>query len=212
MSDFYSVLGLKPGASDREIREAYRKLVMTRHPDRFNDPAERAEAERIFMGVTEAYNVLSKASLRNDYDKVRTESKPATDPVKDSEKLVAAALARVKNNDLFGAIQTLEQAVALNPSNLRAAFELGWCKAKNPRWRQDGIARMEAAIKADAMNADYPCRLGDVYREAGMKERAKALYDLALGRDPVHAKALEGKALLDDKPQGGAGLLGFLKR
>jgi molecular chaperone DnaJ len=66
MADYYDVLGVQRGASDDEIKGAYRKLAMRWHPDR-NDGAK--EAEEKFKELTEAYDVLRDPQKRAAYDR-----------------------------------------------------------------------------------------------------------------------------------------------
>jgi len=65
--DYYAVLGLKKGASEAEIKKAYRKLAMDYHPDRNQG---NKSAEEKFKGVSEAYAVLSDKKKRQEYDAV----------------------------------------------------------------------------------------------------------------------------------------------
>ncbi|HEX7326309.1 MAG TPA: J domain-containing protein [Rhodanobacteraceae bacterium] len=65
--DYYRTLGVKAGASDDEIKAAYRKLARKYHPDRNKEPG----AEDKFKSVSEAYEVLHDKQKRAAYDNVR---------------------------------------------------------------------------------------------------------------------------------------------
>ena len=64
--DYYEVLGLQKGASEDEIKKAFRKMAMKYHPDR--NPGDK-EAEEKFKEVNEAYGVLSDPDKKNKYDR-----------------------------------------------------------------------------------------------------------------------------------------------
>ena len=64
--DYYEVLGLQKGASDEEIKKAFRKMAMKYHPDRNPDDKE---AEQKFKEVNEAYGVLSDPDKKSKYDR-----------------------------------------------------------------------------------------------------------------------------------------------
>ncbi len=66
MADYYNTLGVARGASDAEIKVAYRKLAMTYHPDRNNGSKE---AEERFKTITEAYDVLRDPDKRALFDR-----------------------------------------------------------------------------------------------------------------------------------------------
>lgn len=64
--DYYEVLGLQKGASDDEIKKAYRQMAKKYHPDL--NPGN-AEAEAKFKECNEAYEVLSDADKKARYDR-----------------------------------------------------------------------------------------------------------------------------------------------
>ena len=66
--DYYSVLGVPQGATEKEITRAYRKLAKEYHPDA--NPGNR-EAEEKFKEVSAANDVLGDAAKRKEYDEVR---------------------------------------------------------------------------------------------------------------------------------------------
>jgi molecular chaperone DnaJ len=63
--DYYDILGLTKGASQAEIKKAYRKMAVKYHPDKNPDDAE---AENKFKKAAEAYEVLGNEEKRQKYD------------------------------------------------------------------------------------------------------------------------------------------------
>ncbi|XP_066587755.1 dnaJ protein homolog 1 [Prorops nasuta] len=63
--DYYKILNIAKGASDDEIKKAYRKLALKYHPDKNRS----AGAEEKFKEIAEAYEVLSDAKKKEIYDK-----------------------------------------------------------------------------------------------------------------------------------------------
>lgn len=110
--DLYQVLGVTRGASDQELKDAYRKLAWRWHPDRNpNDPA----AEEQFKLIQGAYAILSDQEKRAEYDRGRG---PRT-------------LADFRHTDFSGAAETDLSSV------LGAVFDPSRPKPPGPRtWRQ----------------------------------------------------------------------------
>ena len=63
--DYYESLGIHKGASDDEIKAAFRKLARQYHPD----VSKAADAEEKFKEINEAYGVLSDQQKRTQYDR-----------------------------------------------------------------------------------------------------------------------------------------------
>jgi curved DNA-binding protein CbpA len=59
--DHYAELGLSKGATQAEIKSAYRKLVIEHHPDKQGDPIK-------FRAVAEGYAILGDPARREAYD------------------------------------------------------------------------------------------------------------------------------------------------
>ena len=63
--DYYEVLGLDRGATEEEVKKAYRRQAVKYHPDK--NPGDKSAEER-FKEATEAYEVLKDPRKRQAYD------------------------------------------------------------------------------------------------------------------------------------------------
>lgn len=87
--NFYDVLGVTPDSSVSDVKSAYRKLARKYHPDVNKSP----ESIEIFKEISEAYEVLSDAGKRKQYDmlngfyrKPEKEEKKTSEPVNEDKK------------------------------------------------------------------------------------------------------------------------------
>lgn len=67
--DYYKILGVERNASEKEIRNAYRKLARKHHPD-LQPPEQKEKAEKEFKMINEAYEVLKDKDKRERYDRL----------------------------------------------------------------------------------------------------------------------------------------------
>ena len=66
--DYYKILGLKRNCKKKDVAKAYRKLAQKWHPDNFQDETEKKKAEKKFMDIAAAKEVLSDPEKRQKFD------------------------------------------------------------------------------------------------------------------------------------------------
>lgn len=69
MKDYYEILGVPRGASETELKKAFRQLALKYHPDR--NPGDKASEDK-FKEINEAYSCLSDPEKRANYDRFGT--------------------------------------------------------------------------------------------------------------------------------------------
>lgn len=129
LSEYYALLGLQPGASATEIKQAYRQLAKQWHPDNFpNDPAQRQQAEETIKQINIAYAALksldpvsvdSQERSTQAYNSTPTKTKTYTRPNNPTD-LYNQAVEQVQAGDYEEALSVLTQAIRLDPSYLAA--------------------------------------------------------------------------------------------
>eukprot|EP00500_Bicosoecida_sp_ms1_P008719 CAMPEP_0203830324 /NCGR_PEP_ID=MMETSP0115-20131106/65733_1 /ASSEMBLY_ACC=CAM_ASM_000227 /TAXON_ID=33651 /ORGANISM="Bicosoecid sp, Strain ms1" /LENGTH=123 /DNA_ID=CAMNT_0050739387 /DNA_START=170 /DNA_END=537 /DNA_ORIENTATION=+ len=72
-SGAYAVLCVAPGASDVDVRKAYRKLALRFHPDKNGD----ADAGKAFVCISEAFDKVGRPDARAAYDRAEQEAAAA---------------------------------------------------------------------------------------------------------------------------------------
>jgi curved DNA-binding protein len=77
--DYYEVLGVSRNATEKAIKDAYRKLARQYHPDLQTVPAKKKAAEEKFKEVNEAYEVLGDPEKRKKYDRLGARWKDGMD-------------------------------------------------------------------------------------------------------------------------------------
>lgn len=102
---YYDALGVKPDASELEIKKAYRKLAITTHPDK--NPGDETAHER-FQAVGEAYQVLSNKDTRAAYDKYGKEKAMPSSGFEDPAEFFSMIFGGDAFVDLIGELTLLK--------------------------------------------------------------------------------------------------------
>ncbi|BAZ14136.1 heat shock protein DnaJ domain-containing protein [Calothrix sp. NIES-4071] len=118
----YEIFGLVPGASQQEIKRAYRQLIRIWHPDSIADPVKKLEAEERTKIINAAYKILKSQDNipqpQTPRDKVNvTNSKPTAS---NAEKFYDCGVENVKRGKYEEAIKNFTQAIRLNPLYIEA--------------------------------------------------------------------------------------------
>ena len=197
----YETLGLRPSATEKEVKAAYRRVVLRHHPDRSSDPA----SPRVFLAATEAYGVLNDPEARRRYDEgLESESRRRAERaaeerrLRDADSRVRAARAASTAPTAPTAGATAGAAVGTQLSRLSMLFSRGlYAEAEK---LADEIVRIDPR-----QPLPYAVR-GDLARGRGRLDEAARQYSLAIQmdpRNPTYLKRYE-EVLLRATPPAGA--------
>lgn len=177
MTTHYETLGVRPDATAKEIRSAYRKIALAHHPDRSSSPHSKS----VFIAATEAYDVLGDEFERAEYDRMlgrRAES--------NARKAEEERLERLRQTER----RRTPAAPAPEPAKPRSAgFDAaGTAKGMKTAF---SLGRLDEADRlAEALLAKFPrtaeahALRGDVARAKGRPTEALRHYALAVQHDP----------------------------
>lgn len=151
--NYYQILGVEPGSSLAQLRQAYFALAAAYHPDRFltlQDETLRNEIASVFKRMTEAYRVVTDKERRQSYDqglksdphgahlRYHTVERPRVGPRDPTEiaetpagrKYVGHALQAERQGNLSTAAMHLGLALQVEPHNKDIAQKLADLKAR----------------------------------------------------------------------------------
>jgi tetratricopeptide (TPR) repeat protein len=161
-----------------------------------------AHLERIVERGRAAYEVLSAFKARARYDEILKSMAKDSKPIEEPEKAAADAKARktlveanlkranelIKEDELYLAIQLLEQACALEPRP-QELIKLSRLLQRNPLWVNRALACLRRAIEANPRNVEAWLELADFWRRRNHAERQRKSLERVLAIDPDHDQA-----------------------
>ena len=207
---YYEILGLEPFATEKEVKQAYRQLARTFHPDKASDERDRKEKEQLFADVSEAYNVLKDRVKRSEYDlklkkleekgvivrkktekKLETSSKAATGQsagrVMERDLIAKKAYTKgiqiMKEGDYNKAITFFEAAIENDDTEAIYFFRLAQAMMYAKKSFTKALECCGKAIAREPYNINYKLLLGEINEMAGIKSNAKKIYEEILKWD-----------------------------
>lgn len=152
MNNPYEVLGVKPGASEEEIRAAYRELVKKYHPDKYVDNPLADLAEEKMQEINEAYDMLMKQSRGGQQQSYSYGyGQQSQQSYGNSNPYYHAIRQEIDRNNLAKAEQMLIQA----PDRDAEWYFLSGVLSFRKGYRDDGLANIEQAMAMDPDNYEY---------------------------------------------------------
>jgi tetratricopeptide (TPR) repeat protein len=194
--DFYAVLALPRSATEDQIRQRFRELARTRHPDRFQG-AEKARAETEFQEITQAFNVLADPERRRRHDgELARPEEPlsASDPRQAFRAYLQRGVKAYKEKSYLEAASDFDQATQVDPRSAQAWHHLAQACSQQKTWLPRAVAAIERACQLEPMNVTYLKQAGRICALAGQTEQAVQYYRKALqwgGDDAAVRQALD---------------------
>lgn len=184
--DYYAILGVARSARPEDIKKAYLQLARDNHPDRIRDPAQKAEADRRFQLITEAYNQLREESARREYDKsldrkVRTPEEEARVFFKNGEL-------QEQSREFGNALKYYYEAMRLQPEKLEYMLAAARILSLDKGRQRQAAELYELAMAKHPASPEPGLELGNLYMRSGMHTRAKRVYETAARQFPQHAE------------------------
>ncbi len=144
----YEVLGIKPGASQDEIKSAYRKLIKQYHPDKFIDNPLKNLAEDKMIEINKAYESLTKNSGSNNYNSSNTSnysnSSNSSSDFQEIRRFIQSGNYAVAENKLN----------SINNRNAEWHYLYG-AVLLNKGWFDSALEHMTTAVNMDPNNFEY---------------------------------------------------------
>ena len=182
MTDPYSVLGVKPDASDEEIKRAYRELARKYHPDNYQNNPLADLAEEKMKEVNEAYETITKMrsgggsggyGSGNGYGGSAYQSGYQSGYQQRQSSSSSPLYQRVRMSIQNGDINTAEQLLRNAPAQDAEWHFLMGCVAYRRGWLDEAMQNYQMAVQMDPGNMEYRqayammSQGGQAYRPAG---------------------------------------------
>src|SRR6266852_2582622 len=198
--NYYEVLGVERSASEQEIRDRFRQLARSNHPDRVKG-ADKAEAERKFQTLTEAVNVLTNPARRKQHDSDLSVgiNRSSADLTQVAKVYMSKGVKAFKEGDIRAAYENFDMAVKHNPNDAKAFHYLALAASRIPAYARQAVQAIETAVQREPVNATYLKDAGLICKRAGLVAKAERYLNEALKWDPT---SIEIQSALADLRQG----------
>lgn len=191
--DPYEVLGVRQGASEEEIKAAYKELVKKYHPDKYQNNPLSDLAEEKLQEVNEAYDMLmGKNSGNSGYGNGSYGSGGGYGSAGNR----SAEFNQVRRNIDMGNLQGAEEILNRIPKRNAEWMFLSGMLSYRKGWYDDAVNKVQQAVNMEPHNSEYQQALGQ------MMNVGRSYQNTAYGRgfnstEDAFCKALQCYCCLD---------------
>jgi hypothetical protein len=195
--DHWEVLGVARGASLGGVKQAFHQIIRRYHPDRLGqvqDGALKQKASHIVQRAGEAFDALTAAADASEASKAHDDAASPTESAnargtpdlakKDAREFYLRAKMAYDQGDYWDAVQLCREAVDRGSDKAEYYYLLGLALSKNSKWQKEAEQNLRIAAKLDPWKVKYLAALGELYMNAGMRTRARNVFEQARTVDP----------------------------
>ncbi|MCR1950342.1 MULTISPECIES: J domain-containing protein [unclassified Clostridium] len=159
----YEVLGLKPGATQEEIKKAYRNLIKQYHPDQYGDNPLKDLAEEKMRDINAAYDTLTK-NAGNSYSSSSTSNSSynSSNSSSNDNSYMFSEIRRLIQNGNFAEAENRLNSMS-NNRNAEWNFLYG-ILLTNKGWFDAGLKHIQTAVNMDPNNFEYRQTLNSLHQ------------------------------------------------
>jgi curved DNA-binding protein CbpA len=212
-ANHYEVLGLKVGADEKSIKEAYFSLAKQFHPDKYHreTPERSRRIQAAFTAIAHAYESLKTKESRAAYDlKLKREQEakemlkatgqdtveaPKDRQAEEALENFQQGLLLLNEGDEEAAIVHLARAVHFSPQNALFQAHYGKALATDPRQKHKAESALQTAVRLDPKNFKIRTMLIEFFIANNMLKRAEGELNRYLDLVPssMEARSMLGK-------------------
>ena len=147
----YEVLGIKEGASEDEIKKAYREMVKKYHPDQYQDNPLSKLAEEKLREVNEAYDYLMKNSAPGRDTSYRSSGSSGWSGQQGDNEFYN----KVRSHINSGNVQSAEDLLDRNSNRTAPWYYLKGLIFMRKGWYDEAYTHLQQAVNMDPSNYEY---------------------------------------------------------
>ncbi len=205
-ASYYDLLGVAPDAMPSVIQASFFQLAKKWHPDRLspNLVDVRDLATKVFARMSEAHQILSDPTRRNEYDELRKGGGGGAGEQEEVQRVVRAATAfqkaevLMRRNNNRAALDEARRAVELDPTQADYIALLAWVESSHLNANlEDILARIEKALRLEPNNTRIRWYRGSLLKRLGKTGKAVGDFRFVVENDPRHVDAQREIRLYD---------------